>query len=89
MGKNKIPRGLINIITENNARELRSRNFIRDPRWKLDSISSRLAVRANSEIKEIEIARSKNGLKNKIKNKCFLNEYNTQCRIQNCFICTH
>ena len=67
MGKNKIPRGLINIITENNARELRSRNFIRDPRWKLDSISSRLVVRANSEIKEIEIARSKNGLKYKLK----------------------
>ena len=87
--KNKIPLGLKNIIIENNARELRNRHFNRDPAWKLDSISSRLAVRANSEIKEIEIARSKNGLKNKIKNKCFLIDYNTQCRIRNCYICNH
>ena len=67
-----MPLGLKNITLENNARVLRNRHFIRDPAWKLDRISSRLAVRATSEIKEIEIPRSKTGLKNKM-----TNDYNT------------
>ena len=86
--KNKIPQGLRNIIRENTSRTLRQRKFVRDPAWHIDSIASRLAVRATKEIKEIEIARSKNGLKNKIKNNCFLADYNVQCRTRNCFICT-
>ena len=86
--KNKIPQGLRNIIRENTFRTLRQRKFVRDPAWHIDSIASRLAVRATKEIKEIEIARSKNGLKNKIKNNCFLADYNVQCRTRNCFICT-
>ena len=85
--KNKIPLGLKDIIKENTSRTLRHRKFFRDPAWQTESIASRLAVRATKEIKEIEIARSKNGLKNKIKNNCFLVEYNVQCRTRNCFIC--
>jgi len=85
--KNIIPLGLKTILTENNERLLRHRNFRRDNAWKNDSIAYRLATTAMKEITEIEIARSKNGLKNKFKNKCFLVEYNTQCRIRNCFIC--
>lgn len=54
---------------------------------KNDSISYRLATLATGEIKEIEIGRSKNGLKINLK-KCFLIDYNTQCRIRNCFICS-
>lgn len=79
---------LKSIITENNVRQLRNRQFRREPRWKNDSISYRLATLANKEIKEIEIAKTRNGLKNKFKNKCFLIDYNTQCRIRNCFICS-
>jgi hypothetical protein len=55
--------------------------------WKQDSLSYRLADRATKEIKEIEIAKSKNGLKNKIIKKCFLVDYNTICRMRNCYIC--
>ena len=87
--KNKIPLGLKNIIAENNNRALRNRMFIKDQSWKNDSISFRLASRATKEIKEIEIARSKNGLKNKIKNTCFLIDYNSACRMRNCFICSN
>ena len=85
--KNKIPLGLKELITEQTTRALRNRQFVRNPSWKPDSISSRLAKRATDEIKEIEIARSKNGLKNKIKNRCLLVDYNTPCRTRNCYIC--
>ena len=85
--KKKIPLGLKNIITEINQNRLRNRKFFRDVKWKQDSISYRLATRAMKDIKEIEIARSKNGLKNKIKNTCILVDYNNECRIRNCQIC--
>ncbi len=62
---------------------------MRDHRWSEDSIASRLASRASKEIKEIEIAKSKKGLIKKYKNKALLLDYNTPCRIRNCFICTH
>ncbi len=61
--KKHIPLGLRNIILETNNRALRNRNFIKDRQWKHDSLSYRLADRAKKEIKEIEIAKSKNGLK--------------------------
>jgi hypothetical protein len=86
--KKKLPLGLKNIIVENHNRALRNRMFIKENNWKSDSISSRLASRATREIRDIEIAKSLNGLKNKIKNNCFLVNYNTICRIRNCFICT-
>ena len=83
-----IPRGLSNIITENTSVNLRNRQFTRHPSWKLDSISSRLAIRAKKEIKEIEIARSKKGLVKKYENNICIFEYNTPCQMRNCFICT-
>ncbi len=86
--KKKIPSGLKNILIENNTRTLRNRQFRREPRWKSDSIADRLAVRATKEIQNITIAKSINGLKNKIKKTCLLVDYNTQCNIRNCFICS-
>ncbi len=62
--------------------------FIKDNTWKNDSISFRLTNRAPKEIKYIEIAKLKNGLKNKIRNNCFLVNYNTICGVRNCFICS-
>ena len=46
------------------------------------SIANRLAVRATKEIENISIARSINGLKNKVKKTCLLVDYNTQCNIR-------
>jgi len=86
--KKKISLGLTNIIAERQIGTLRHRQFIRDRKWKLDSIASRLAIRASEEIEEITIARSKNGLFKKYRNKILLLDYNAQCRIRNCFICT-
>jgi len=86
--KKKIPKGLADIIVENNNRAMRRRMFIRDPSWSAGSISDRLAKRSLEEIENIEIARSINGLKNKVKNNCFLVDYMTQCNIRNCFICS-
>jgi hypothetical protein len=88
--KNKIPLGLKSIIIER-QHNLRHRSFVREfvreLRWKQDSLSYRLASRANKEINELVIAKSKNGLKNKFKNKILLTEYVGECRIRNCFIC--
>ncbi len=84
----KIPLGLKSIIVER-QHNLRNRSFVRELRWKQDSLSYRLASRANKEINELVIAKSKNGLKNKYKNKILLNEYAGECRIRNCFICTN
>jgi len=84
--KNKIPKGLINLITENRGRELRNRQFQRSHGWKKSSISYRLATRAMKEINEITCARSKNGLKNKYKRIIRLT-YTGNCRIRNCYIC--
>lgn len=86
--KRKIPLGLSTIITEESQQRLRNRKFKRDPKWSKDSISYRLATRALKDIKQVEIAKSKNGLKNKIKNNCLLVDYNTECRIRNCIICS-
>ena len=86
--KKLIPKGLSNIITENTTVNLRNRQFTRHPSWKLDSISSRLAIRTKKEIKDIEIARSKKGLVKKYKSNICLIEYNTPCQTRNCFICT-
>ena len=55
--------------------------------WRQDSIAYRLATRAKTELKEIEVARSKSGLTKKYKNKCFLIDYNIPCRLRNCIIC--
>jgi len=85
--KKEIPPGLKTIITEMNNRNLRSRKFKKDRLWHTNSISFRLADRASKDIKETEIAKSKNGLKKKIKNKYFLVDYNTTCRVRNCYIC--
>ncbi len=84
--KKEIPKGLKNIIIEENLRQFRNRKFKKERLWKHDSISFRLADRSTKEIKEVEIAKSKNGLKNKIKQKCFLTDYNANCRIRNCFL---
>jgi hypothetical protein len=86
--KKKIPLGLKNIIEENTGTNLRNRKFKRDISWNQDSISYRLATRAKSEIKEIEIARSKKGLAKKYKNKKWLTTYQQTCRVRNCYICT-
>ena len=85
--KNKLPLGLRNIINERSNRNLRHRQFIRLPEWKQDSIAYRLATRASKDDTEISIARSKKGLYRKYKNKFLLNNYNTQCRTRNCYIC--
>jgi hypothetical protein len=85
--KKIIPKGLKNIITEVANENLRNRKFVRDIKWKQDSISYRLTSRALKEITNIEIARSKKGLANKIKKRCLLIDYNTQCRLRNCQIC--
>jgi len=87
--KKKIPAGIKNVLNERTDERLRNRKFIRDVNWKTDSISYRIATRANNSIKDIEIARSKRGLKNKIKNTCLLTEYNRPCTIRNCFICSN
>jgi hypothetical protein len=86
--KKKIALGLKDIIIERNNRNLRSRQFIKIRGWNNNSIAYRLANRAKQEIKDIETARSKKGLVKKYRNKCFLIEYNTQCRVRNCFICS-
>ncbi len=86
--KKKIPLGLTAIIEERHDQRLRNRQFVRDHRWSVDSIASRLASRASKEIKEIEIAKSKKGLIKKYKNKALLIDYNNPCRIRNCLICT-
>jgi hypothetical protein len=86
--KKKIPIGLSKILDEETGINLRNRKFVIDNNWKHDSIAFRLASRAKKEIKEIEIARSKKGLMKKYKNKTCLIDYNTECRIRNCFICT-
>ena len=86
--KNKIPLGLKTILTERRNLNLRNRSFERDRLWKQDSLSYRLATRAIKEIDEIQIAKSKKGLKNKYRNKCFLIDYVTPCRTRNCFICS-
>jgi hypothetical protein len=70
--KKKLPFGLKNIRVENNTRVLRSRQFVRDRRWKTDnSIANRLSVRATKEIMNVSIAISINGLKKKIKITAF------------------
>ncbi len=86
--KKILPKGLKEIIVENNTRTLRNRAFVRDPSWKADSIANRLSVRATKEIMNITIAKSLSGLKKKRKNTCFLVDYNTQCNIRNCYICS-
>ena len=86
--KNKIPKGLKNIIVERNSRNLRNRQFIRESNWRQDSIAYRLATRAKNEIKEIVIAKSKKGLVKKYRNNCQLIDYNVPCRVGNCFICS-
>ncbi len=86
--KKKIPKGLKDIIEENTNLNLRNRKFERHRRWNQDSVAYRLAIRANKEIRDIEIARSKKGLVKKYKNNICLVEYDTRCRIRNCFICS-
>ena len=85
--KNKIPLGLKQIIEEKQLPTLRNRSFNRDRLWKQDSISYRLATRANKEISEIQVARSKKGLVKNFRQKCFLIDYAIPCRIRNCQIC--
>jgi len=85
--KNKIPLGLKDLITERHDRVLRNRQFIRNRTWKSDSISDRLAKRANTEIKNIDIARSKKGLAKKYRNTIILIEYVAPCRVRNCRFC--
>ncbi len=70
---------LKDLITERQERLLRNRQFIRNRTWKSDSIADRLAKRANIEIKNIEIARSKKGLAKKYRNTIVLIEYVTPC----------
>ena len=86
--KNKIPLGLKNIITIRGQQNLRRRKFVRQPEWKQDSIAYRLSTRATKEDSEISVAKSKKGLVKKRKEKCFLIDYDTQCRTRNCYICT-
>jgi hypothetical protein len=85
--KKKIPLGLRSIIEERHDNRLRNRQFVRDHRWTQESIAYRLSPRATKEIKDIEIAKSKKGLVKKNRNKTFLIDYNTNCRIRNCCIC--
>ena len=86
--KKKIPLGLSTILTERTNVNLRNRSFIREQCWKQDSIAYRLATRANKEMNEIQIAKSKKGLSNKYRNREFLIEYAAPCRIRHCFICS-
>ncbi len=83
----KLPLGLRDIIRERDNTRLRNRQFERPREWKTDSISYRLATRAIKEIKEIEVARSKKGLAKKYKQKCYLIDYSSECRIRNCRNC--
>jgi len=85
--KNRLPRGLREILVETQALNLRNRKFNRPRNWKHDSISYRLASRAIKEIKDIEIARSRKGLAKKYKNTILLTEYNSVCRKRNCLYC--
>ena len=85
--KNRLPRGLKDIIVERIGRNLRNRQFIRERSWRQDSIAYRLATRVRSELDEIEVARSKKGLTKKYSNKCFLIDYNQPCRLRNCLNC--
>jgi len=87
MGQKKIPLGLSSIIEERHDNRLRNRQFVRNHNWSQDSIAYRLSTRASKEIKEIEIAKSKKGLVKKLRNKAFLIDYNSNCRIRNCYIC--
>jgi len=86
--KKKIPEGLNSLIREETGMNLRNRKFVRDHLWNVDSIAFRLATRAKKEIKEIEVARSKKGLVKKYRNNICLVDYNSHCRIRNCFICS-
>ena len=86
--KNKIPLGLKSIIVEKLTRQLRNRQFESNVRWKPNSISRRIAIRAKNEIKEIELCKTINAIKKKIKLK-ILNSYNTICNVRNCFICSN
>jgi hypothetical protein len=85
--KKKIPLGLNSIIEERHDNRLRNRQFVRNHTWSQDSIAYRLSTRASKEIKDIEIAKSKKGLVKKLRNKTFLVDYNSNCRIRNCYIC--
>ena len=85
--KDRLPRGLKDIITERRGRNLRNRQFIRERTWRQDSIAYRLATRIRTEIDEIEVARSKKGLTKKYTKKCFLIDYAQPCRIRNCQNC--
>ncbi len=85
--KSKLPLGIRDIIKERGNARMRNRNFERPREWKNDSIAYRLATRANKEIKEIELAKTKKGLVKKYKQKCFLIDYSNQCRIRNCRYC--
>jgi hypothetical protein len=83
--KEKIPSSLKNIVTER-VDNLRGRRFNLNRLWKDNSISSRLANRANGSINTISLAKSKVSLINKLK-KEISTSYLFDCRIRNCFIC--
>jgi len=83
--KKKIPSSLGNIITER-VDNLRGRRFNINRLWVVNSISARLATRANKSINTISMAKSKMSLINKLKKEISLT-YNFHCRIRNCFIC--
>ena len=83
--KNKIPTSLNNIITEK-VDNLRNRRFIINRLWKKGSLSQRLATRANSLIKVIEVMRTKKSLVTKLK-KTISATYSYDCVNRRCFVC--
>ncbi len=84
--KQQVPIGVQPLIKEKNQRSFRCRKFYRHPKWKLDSLSSRLAIRANNEMSYLEKFNTKQTFKKHSKIK-LLEKYNPECRIRNCLIC--
>jgi len=84
--KKKLPNGITSIITEKTERSLRGRKFLREPKWKMDSIASRLAIRANNEINFLDKFNTKTTFKKHYKEK-LKESYKIACRIRNCTLC--
>ena len=83
--KKKIATSLNVLLTEK-LDNLRNRRFNINRKWKKGSVSLRLATRANTSMKFIEVMKTKKSLVTKIK-KNINATYTYDCVNRNCFVC--
>ena len=81
----KLPNGVTHILIKRNM-ALRGNRFILKRHWLPRSISYRLSKRAITDYGMLQEYTSKKQTVCKEKQK-FINKYNFQCEIRNCFIC--